>query len=189
MLNIRQVIAVSITSLIVGSFSLAPALSVLPEVVEEPAIKQTVSYEYATMHIASAVMIEEEEEKVTVKLKRNTITTSRSEARKALESQYSEYFDVETLAFLIVYVEGWEIDEWKCLSKLWHKESGFNPNAQNKKSTAYGVAQFLDSTWENYGFEKTSSPEGQITAGISYIEQRYGSACNAWEFWSSKRWY
>ena len=29
-------------------------------------------------------------------------------------------------------------------------ESGWNPNAKNPKSTASGVAQFLDSTWNNY---------------------------------------
>ncbi len=27
-------------------------------------------------------------------------------------------------------------------------ESGFDPNAKNPKSTAYGLCQFLDSTWE-----------------------------------------
>lgn len=31
------------------------------------------------------------------------------------------------------------------------RESGFNPRAQNPKSSAGGIFQFIDSTWEGYG--------------------------------------
>ena len=41
--------------------------------------------------------------------------------------------------------------EFTCLENLWGKESGWNPNAQNPSSTAYGIAQFLDSTWAGTG--------------------------------------
>jgi hypothetical protein len=69
------------------------------------------------------------------------------------------------------------------------KESGGDPNAQNPNSTAYGLMQFLDTTWGNYGYEKTADPVQQIVAGIDYIKQRYGTAENAKAFWQEKGWY
>ena len=65
--------------------------------------------------------------------------------------------------------------EFSCLENLWGKESGWNPNAQNPTSTAYGIPQFLDSTWAGTGIAKTSDGYRQIDAGLIYIEQRYGS--------------
>lgn len=125
----------------------------------------------------------------TVNLTRVTVKVSRTQARKALDSPYSKYFDAEALAFLVVHADGWSIKQWECLQNLWNKESRFNPKAKNKKSTAYGIPQFLDSTWEAYGFKKTSDAKEQIQAGLIYIDKRYGSACNAWSHWERKHWY
>ena len=33
------------------------------------------------------------------------------------------------------------------------------------------------------------NPQTQIKWGLNYIEKRYGSPCEAWEFWSVNRWY
>src|SRR4051812_44844432 len=41
--------------------------------------------------------------------------------------------------------------QFGCLENLWGKESGWNPNAQNRSSTAYGIPQFLNSTWASTG--------------------------------------
>src|SRR5213078_4679023 len=41
---------------------------------------------------------------------------------------------------------GWG-DQWDSLRQLVMHESGFNNEAQNPTSTAYGMFQFLDSTW------------------------------------------
>ncbi|RBY90412.1 lytic transglycosylase domain-containing protein [Blastococcus sp. TBT05-19] len=79
--------------------------------------------------------------------------------------------------------------EFSCLEKLWGKESGWNPNAQNPSSTAYGIAQFLDSTWAGTGIAKTSDGYRQIDAGLIYIENRFGSPCGAWAHSQSKGWY
>lgn len=43
-------------------------------------------------------------------------------------------------------------------------ESKFNPRAQNRSSSAYGLFQFLDSTWRGTGIAKTSDPHLQIEA-------------------------
>jgi len=79
--------------------------------------------------------------------------------------------------------------EFSCLENLWGKESGWNPNAQNPSSTAYGIAQFLNSTWSGTGIAKTSDGYKQIDAGLIYIEKAYGSPCGAWAKSRSSGWY
>jgi hypothetical protein len=78
--------------------------------------------------------------------------------------------------------------EFSCLESLWGKESGWNPNAQNPSSTAYGIAQFLNSTWAGTGIAKTSDGYKQIDAGLIYIEKAYGSPCGAWKKSQSSGW-
>jgi hypothetical protein len=84
---------------------------------------------------------------------------------------------------------GGNAGEFSCLESLWGKESGWNPNAQNPTSTAYGIAQFLDSTWAGTGIAKTSDGYRQIDAGLVYINNRYGSPCGAWSHSQSTGWY
>jgi hypothetical protein len=79
--------------------------------------------------------------------------------------------------------------EFSCLESLWGKESGWNPNAQNPSSTAYGIPQFLDSTWAGTGIGKTSDGYRQIDAGLIYITNRYSSPCGAWAHSRSNGWY
>ncbi len=77
--------------------------------------------------------------------------------------------------------------EFKCLHDLWMKESNWRPTAHNKSSGAFGIAQFLPSTWGNYKFPfKPKDPQIQIDAGLRYIYKRYGTPCNAWAFWKKK---
>jgi hypothetical protein len=80
-------------------------------------------------------------------------------------------------------------DQFSCLEHLWGKESGWNPNAQNPSSTAYGIPQFLNSTWGTTGIAKTSDGYRQIDAGLIYIERAYGSPCAAWGHSQSTGWY
>ena len=69
------------------------------------------------------------------------------------------------------------------------KESGFNNKAQNKRSTAYGMFQFLDSTWKGTGISKTSDPIQQTEAGCIYIKNRYGTPQKALDFHLRSGWY
>jgi hypothetical protein len=79
--------------------------------------------------------------------------------------------------------------QFSCLESLWGKESGWNPDAQNPTSSAYGIPQFLDSTWAGTGIAKTSDGYRQIDAGLIYINSRYGSPCGAWEHSQAVNWY
>jgi hypothetical protein len=84
---------------------------------------------------------------------------------------------------------GWSGSEWtNGLLPLWTQESGFNSSAQNPTSTAYGIAQFLDSTWGPYG-KKTSNPGLQIKYGLEYIKGRYGDPLKAEAHEKSNNWY
>lgn len=65
-------------------------------------------------------------------------------------------------------------DQMKCLSKLYGKESAWNPEAVN--GSHYGIPQGRSE------YLKTATPEEQIQWGLKYIDNRYGSPCKAWEF-------
>jgi hypothetical protein len=79
--------------------------------------------------------------------------------------------------------------QMSCLEHLWGRESGWNPNAQNPSSTAYGIPQFLDSTWAGTGIAKTSDGYRQIDAGLIYLDSRYGSPCGGWAHSQATGWY
>ena len=76
-----------------------------------------------------------------------------------------------------------------CYFNIIDRESRWNPLAQNPKSTAFGIGQFLNSTWKLVGFEKTKNPYDQIDAMIEYVKVRYGDGCNAWDFKYRNGWY
>ena len=78
--------------------------------------------------------------------------------------------------------------EWSDWVSLWNQESGWSGTAQNPGSTAYGIAQFLDSTWAPYG-PKTADVSTQIKYGIEYIAGRYGSPQMAWAHEQANNWY
>jgi hypothetical protein len=79
--------------------------------------------------------------------------------------------------------------QFGCLDKLWTRESGWRSTAQNPSSTAYGIAQLLDSTWAYTGVKKTSDGFLQVDAGLTYIDAVYGSPCSAWAHETSHGWY
>jgi Transglycosylase-like domain len=78
---------------------------------------------------------------------------------------------------------GWATgQEWTDLVNIIMAESGFSNIAQNPGSTAYGIFQFLDTTWASVGGVKTSNALLQATYGCKYIKERYGDPIKAWAF-------
>ncbi|MDE9365960.1 transglycosylase SLT domain-containing protein, partial [Luteipulveratus sp. YIM 133132] len=85
---------------------------------------------------------------------------------------------------------GWDYGaQWKALDALISQESSWNPRAQNSSSTAYGLFQFLDSTWRLFGARKTPDPMGQAQAGLAYIAKNYRDPVGAWAFHRAHNWY
>jgi hypothetical protein len=77
------------------------------------------------------------------------------------------------------------------LRKIVYREGGGTPSrhARNPRSTAYGLGQFLNSTWKSTGIKKTDCGTCQIEAMVKYCRGRYGSVAKAWGAWQKKRWY
>jgi hypothetical protein len=76
---------------------------------------------------------------------------------------------------------GYTPREVSCLITLWTRESRFDHLADNKRSSAYGIAQLLR--------ERSSRPELQVLHGLRYLDHRYrGSACRALAH-HAKGWY
>jgi len=64
----------------------------------------------------------------------------------ALVPQDNEYTTSKIIASIKQTSHDYGVDENLALS-IAYAESGYNPNARNKSSSAGGVYQFLDSTW------------------------------------------
>jgi hypothetical protein len=77
--------------------------------------------------------------------------------------------------------------QFSCLEQLLYKESGWRVNALNRSSGAFGLFQFLPSTWANYKYPfMPKDAHTQIRAGLRYVYKRYKTPCNAWEFWKKQ---
>lgn len=77
-----------------------------------------------------------------------------------------------------------------CLLWILNKESHLNPKAKNKKSSAQGIGQLLDSTYRNIGLKHSADPTAQVVAVIAYLSRHYsGSACAAKAFWLKHSYY
>ena len=83
-----------------------------------------------------------------------------------------------------IAIEGvdWGDEQVEAMLRLCWRESRYNPLLDNPRSSAFGLWQFLDSTWKYYGIEKTSDPLLQTIAAVRYIEDRYETPEKALEF-------
>lgn len=85
---------------------------------------------------------------------------------------------------------GWTGDEWACLDNLWTRESHWSHTSGNKSSGAYGIPQALPGDkMAIYGSDWQTNPATQITWGLHYIQDRYGTPCGAWSHFTVKNWY
>ena len=85
---------------------------------------------------------------------------------------------------------GWGDDQFGCLVSLWNKESGWNYQAYNRGSGAYGIPQALPgSKMASAGGDWQTNAATQIAWGFGYISGRYGTPCGAWSHSQSTGWY
>ena len=76
---------------------------------------------------------------------------------------------------------GWGEGQYKCLNRLWTKESNWNYQARNPRSGAHGIAQALPaSKMEKVGTDWRTNPITQIQWGLLYVSERYNTPCAAW---------
>ncbi|GGX67240.1 aggregation-promoting factor C-terminal-like domain-containing protein [Streptomyces fructofermentans] len=80
--------------------------------------------------------------------------------------------------------------QYAAFSKIVEHESGWNVNAQNSSSGAYGLVQALPaSKMASAGSDWKTNPATQIKWGLDYMNDRYGSPVGAWNFWQANGWY
>jgi membrane-bound lytic murein transglycosylase MltF len=96
--------------------------------------------------------------------------------------------DHKAFAYALVEYK-WDSDQWKYFDQIIIKESGWKSNAQNPTSSAYGLAQFLDSTWSLVGCKKTDDPDEQIVCATKYVSKVYGSPQRAYQHHVDHNWY
>ncbi|MER5597643.1 transglycosylase SLT domain-containing protein [Streptomyces sp. NPDC002265] len=80
--------------------------------------------------------------------------------------------------------------QFQCFSNIVNHESSWNYHAVNASSGAYGLFQALPaSKYSSAGSDWQTNPATQIKWGLSYMNGRYGSPCDAWSFWQANSWY
>ena len=85
---------------------------------------------------------------------------------------------------------GWTGSEWECLNTLWTRESNWRHTAHNNSSGAHGIPQALPgSKMSSHGADWATNPATQISWGLSYVKNRYGTPCGAWGHFLNKNWY
>lgn len=97
--------------------------------------------------------------------------------------------DIKSRAQQMYSSSGLPADQWNIFDQLITRESGYSPTAKNPHSTAYGIGQFLDTTWASVGGTKTDDPTTQLAYVFKYIAQRYGTPESAWQHELQYGWY
>lgn len=94
----------------------------------------------------------------------------------------------------MLFMYGWNQEQWPCLKSLWQAESNWRPDAYNKtvvyqirngkrvKLHAGGIPQKLN-------LNPKASVIIQISQGLKYIKSRYETPCNAWSWHKARNSY
>ncbi|WP_217182391.1 transglycosylase SLT domain-containing protein [Streptomyces sp. AC495_CC817] len=107
-------------------------------------------------------------------------TSSNSSTDVAPQSSYT-VAEVQAIARQIV-----PGDQFQCFSNIVDHESDWNHKAVNPSSGAYGLVQaYPGSKMSSAGADWRTNPATQIKWGLNYMNERYGSPCEAWAFWQA----
>ncbi|HLL35711.1 MAG TPA: transglycosylase SLT domain-containing protein [Streptomyces sp.] len=80
--------------------------------------------------------------------------------------------------------------QFNAFSKIVEHESGWDVDATNPSSGAYGLVQALPgSKMAAAGSDWKTNAKTQIEWGLGYMKSRYGSPVGAWNFWQANGWY
>jgi hypothetical protein len=108
----------------------------------------------------------------------------------ALETACDGYSGNRATGCNIIIQSGKSIAEFRCLDRIWTKESGWNHKAENPSSGAYGIPQsYPAGKMASAGADWRTNPATQIKWGLGYINGRYGSPCGAWSHWQANHSY
>jgi hypothetical protein len=85
---------------------------------------------------------------------------------------------------------GYGADQFTCFNDIIIRESNWDIDATNPSSGAYGIPQALPgSKMASVGSDWRTNPATQIIWAVGYMDDRYGSICEAWDFKRANGWY
>ncbi|MFC8172991.1 transglycosylase SLT domain-containing protein [Streptomyces sp. NPDC057242] len=171
-----------------ASVQAAAADSAAKKSAEEAARVRAAKDAEAKKEAAVKAEAEAKAEKERKKKEEEAERASRSAARDissfAAQSSYT-IAEVKAIARQIV-----PASQFQCFSTIVNHESTWNYRAVNPSSGAYGLVQALPGTkMSSAGADWRTNPATQIKWGLNYMNERYGSPCDAWDFWQNNHWY
>ena len=92
----------------------------------------------------------------------------------------------------IIVTEKWDASEVSAFKQIIHKESSWRHNKEHYadgKSSATGLAGFLNMTWSGVGCTKTYDQYIQLECAIKYVSNRYGTPTKALAFHNRNNYY
>ncbi|MDH6624804.1 hypothetical protein M2271_002608 [Streptomyces sp. LBL] len=152
---------------------------------EEAARKQAAKDAVAKQKAAEAEAAAEAAKAADAKARKDAAeATTRSAPRGPIslapQSSYT-VAEVQALARSIV-----PSGQFQCFSNIVDHESTWNYKAQNPSSGAYGLVQSLPGNkMASVGADWQTNPATQIKWGLNYMNERYGSPCDAWSYWQA----
>ncbi|MFE7134954.1 transglycosylase SLT domain-containing protein [Streptomyces sp. NPDC057638] len=154
---------------------------------EESARVQAAEAAKAKKAAAEAKAKEEREAREKKEKEEKEERASRDAVRSGNFAQQSSYTVAEVKAIARQIIPG---GQFQCFSNIVERESTWNYKAENPSSGAYGLVQALPANkMATAGSDWRTNPATQIKWGLSYMNERYGSPCGAWDFWLDNRWY
>lgn len=111
---------------------------------------------------------------------------SKNNASEQLKAQQVTWTVKDSKSYARDQLSKWQEKQWACLSKLWSKESAWNPQAFNNTlvmgKNAGGIPQLL-------GLDPKTPAPRQIERGLDYIYYRYTTPCYAWAHFKKYGWH
>lgn len=142
-------------------------------------------YVYSKYTSAKKTVVKKQSSKTTTQKKTKAVKKTTTATASHSKGEYQNYAHD-----LVINKYGWTEYDFECLVKLWNRESGWNPNAHNKKSGAHGIPQSLPAKkMASEGSDYYTNGFTQIRWGLKYIKGRYGSPSQAWAHSQAKGWY
>lgn len=163
------------------------SVSALGLVCASAAVYQTATADHAHAPTVQAVVQVTPQRAVTPQAapSRSVEQLSRSQARPSASPAQAQQMARSMLA-----AYGWSQTQWPCLNKLWTQESSWMTTAKNPSSGAYGIPQSLPaSKMATVGADYRTNTRTQLTWGLQYVKDAYGSPCQAWDFHLAHNWY
>ncbi|WP_109002861.1 transglycosylase SLT domain-containing protein [Streptomyces rishiriensis] len=160
----------------------ATAKKTAEETARKQAAKDAVAKQQAAVDKAKAEA-EKEAKEAKERAQTKAATETQSASGSATFVQQGSYSASEVQAIARQIVPG---GQFQCFSNIVEHESGWNYKAVNPSSGAYGLVQaYPGSKMSSAGADWRTNPATQIKWGLNYMNVRYGSPCDAWDYWQA----